>query len=316
MKYSREIKVGAAIIFAVLAFVLGVRFFEDIPIFRGTYELNTTFNAAEGLLNGNAVRINGVDIGAVESVKLDPETHQVQVRFHIDSKIKVPQGSFASVDGIAALGNVYVRLELAQDMGNYVEEGGFVPGQTEGGLAGLLSQAPQYAARADSLLITAQIAMAEAAATFRSANQLVSASSNDLRLTLAGVRGAAHTLEALLGSQQGRLTNVIGNFETASGDLSAFTTENRDSLALAVRNMNTLLRRLDGNLGSFESSVSRVDTLLVGVERGEGNLGLLLRDTTLYGRVDSLTINLNKIMDDFRKNPGRYLRHVDIIDVF
>ncbi|HEX7072364.1 MAG TPA: MlaD family protein, partial [Rhodothermales bacterium] len=81
MKHSREIKVGAALIVAAILFFIGIRFFEDVPVFRGTYELYTEFDNAQGLTPGNAVRVQGVAVGAVESVEIDEQTRRVRVRF-------------------------------------------------------------------------------------------------------------------------------------------------------------------------------------------------------------------------------------------
>ena len=73
MKYSNELKVGMAIVAAVVVFVLGVRYFQDVPLFRGTYDLNSSFESAGGLIAGNPVRVSGVGVGKVREVKLNPE---------------------------------------------------------------------------------------------------------------------------------------------------------------------------------------------------------------------------------------------------
>ena len=73
MNYSNELKVGIAIVVSLLIFFLGSRFFEDIPLFKRTYTLNTEFSDARGMITGNAVRISGVKVGSVLEVALDRE---------------------------------------------------------------------------------------------------------------------------------------------------------------------------------------------------------------------------------------------------
>src|SRR5690606_34132267 len=50
-----ELKVGLAILAAALLFYVGLRLFQDMPIFRGTFDLYTVLDDAGGLLPGNPV---------------------------------------------------------------------------------------------------------------------------------------------------------------------------------------------------------------------------------------------------------------------
>ena len=39
-------------------------------------------------------------------------------------------------------------------------------------------------------------------------------------------------------------------------------------------------------------------------------------DSTLYIRLDTTLSKTNGLIDDFRRNPARYLRHLKLVDVF
>src|SRR5690606_28246921 len=106
MKHAREFKVGAAIIVAVVLFFIGIRFFEDIPVFRGTFALYTEVQDAQGLTAGNAVRVQGVNVGSVEAVEVDETSRVVRVQFHVDSEVTVPEGTTTTIAGIAAFNGV------------------------------------------------------------------------------------------------------------------------------------------------------------------------------------------------------------------
>jgi len=49
-----------------------------------------------------------------------------------------------------------------------------------------------------------------------------------------------------------------------------------------------------------------LNRILEGVERGEGSLGLALRDTSLYHNTNEVLLSLRKLLDDLRERPGRY----------
>ena len=43
------------------------------------------------------------------------------------------------------------------------------------------------------------------------------------------------------------------------------------------------------------------------MERGQGSLGLLVNDPSLYRNSDSLLVDLRKLVVDFRSDPKKYI---------
>ncbi len=80
--------------------------------------------------------------------------------------------------------------------------------------------------------------------------------------------------------------------------------------------LNRVLAGLDRNMTAVESSVTTLDDLLAGLAAGEGTLGLLLNDSTLYVRLDTTLTRVNGVVDDFQRHPGRYLKHLTLVDIF
>lgn len=68
-------------------------------------------------------------------------------------------------------------------------------------------------------------------------------------------------------------------------------------------------------LEKFNSTASRLDAILGDAQAGKGTLGKILKDETLYNNVSVTANNIatftgegTKLLDDFRKNPKKYLR--------
>jgi phospholipid/cholesterol/gamma-HCH transport system substrate-binding protein len=180
VKFSRELTVGISIVLAAVIFILGVRFFEDLPLFRGTYTLHTTFANANGLTKGNAVRVNGVRVGAVDDVDLDAQANRVHVEFHVDRAVAVTQGSQASLGGIAALASIHLNVHPGPASNPRVEEGGVIPGTSGGGLLEMVSErGPALAEQVDSVLTNANH-------TFEEAEILLRGVDGEVQQTLVG----------------------------------------------------------------------------------------------------------------------------------
>ncbi|MFQ5570347.1 MAG: MlaD family protein [Rhodothermales bacterium] len=308
MKFSNEIKVGIALVVAVIIFFVGVRYLQDIPLFKGTHQYTTSFEDAGGLLEGNAVRINGVNVGAVDRVELRSGPNAAHVVFHVQKETVIPQGSTASVGGMALLGVVRLDIQLGPANNPALEEGDHVPGSSEDGLGNLIDRAPAFADRADSLFM-------DVSTTLDEARLMLANPQSNLQQTLVAIQGTANTLNNLLRSEQERLARVLDGVATLTDNLNGFTGENGDSLRATVQHVNQVLLRLDESLASLASTTVRFDTIMARIERGDGTLGLLINDPSLYHQLDSTLTNLNRILLDFEQNPKRYLKDLKLIDV-
>ena len=309
MKFRNELKVGLAIVVAVLLFIVGVRYFEDIPIFSGTYELYTTFENAGGLVAGNPVRINGVNVGQVDNVRLVPAQRRAVVRFHIDRGMRIPRGSSADVSGLEALGSVRLDINLARASQDVYAEGDTLPSAPPSSFDEIFDEAPNYARRADSVLVAANT-------TFAAAEMLLASPQSELNRTLRAVAGSASALEALLRTEQQRLGGVLAGVDSLTRSLNRFAGPGGDSLQQALGTLNDVLRRLDGNLAALETTTARLDTLALAINRGDGTLGKLVYSDSLHQEMTATLDSLQTVLSDFKQHPARYLKALRLVDVF
>ncbi len=309
MNYSNELKVGASIIISVVIFILGSRFFDSVPLFRGTYDLHTTFENARGMVVGNAVRINGVNVGSVQEVRLDPSTNLVLISMRLDSEIVVPQGSYTSITGIDALSAVQLTIHPGPPGNPPVERGGSIPSEPAPDLLGdLTDRAPMLVDRIDSVLVGLN-------ATLGDTRGIIEPES-DLRLMLTSLRGSANALESLMKGERARISRILANVDTLSASLGEVAGNTNDSLAVSLGQLNSVLARLDRNMAQLETTMTGLDTIVGRIERGEGTLGMLVNDPSLYHNMDSTLQNMNALLIDFKENPVRYMRALRLVDVF
>ena len=310
MEYSNELKVGVAIVVAVIAAVLGVRFFQDIPLFGDTYPMYATFEEAGGLVSGNPVRMKGVTIGTVDDVQLNQNTQKVRVRLRLQQDVRIPKGSHARVAGFSGLGGVNVSISPGPTDNAALPPKSTLSPPPEGTVfERLTEQAPALASKVDSVLTSANDATAALAQQFQSPK-------SDLRRTLASVQQITNDLETVTDAETETIRALLQNLRAVSSDLEAFMSGNRDSLDLAVRRLNRSLNRLNKSLASFEETTATLDTITTKLNRGRGTAGRLLNDPGLYVKLDSAAAQANSLLRDFQQNPGRYLDDMSLVKVF
>ncbi len=310
MKYSKELTVGVSIVIAAVIFVLGIRFLEDVPLFRGTYGLNTSFESVSGLAKGSGVRVNGVRVGAVDAVELDPAGENVRVQFYVDRDVRIPEGSYATIAGIAALASIQLNVHLGPAGNARIPEGGFVPGREQADVLDMVtSRGPKLAGQVEEVLTNANQAL-------ESAEVLFDGAQGNVEPTLLALRQASQTLAQTLRTEQVSIRQTIGNLEAFSEDVSGFSDASADTLAAAITKLNRSMTQLDRSLSTLDRSTHTLDEILAKVNTGEGTLARLVNDPTLYEKMDSTFSSLNALLEAIRNDPEKYLKHMALVDLF
>ena len=79
------------------------------------YTLNASFDHVDGLSVGADVRIAGVKIGSVQSIRLNPKTYQADVGFTVQNSVALTDDSSATVSTDGLLGGKYLAVATGGD---------------------------------------------------------------------------------------------------------------------------------------------------------------------------------------------------------
>ena len=150
------------------------------------------------------------------------------------------------------------------------------------------------AERADSILLGAQDIVNE-----RTAKQL--------RSTLTALEGtlkAAQRTMQIYGDPDQGPTAEITKTMAAFRQLSSRLDSTLASPAFSQRT-DSLTANLAAMTSQFAATGERLDTLLAGMNRGQGTLGKFVTDSGLYYDMRELTQGMKKLVDELAKHPGK-----------
>ena len=100
-----------AVVLLVAGFFLAFAYTHaDLKEVQG-YTLKAQFTSVGGLDSGSDVRINGIKVGTVAGMSLDPQTFNAVVRMTIRPDIHLPVDTVASVSTEGLLGGKFIRLD-------------------------------------------------------------------------------------------------------------------------------------------------------------------------------------------------------------
>lgn len=104
---------------------------------------------------------------------------------------------------------------------------------------------------------------------------------------------------------------------TIADDVKLITTDLKDGKGTAGRMFKDekLYDDTRDAINRFNAMTARIDSLITDAQGGKGTIGRLITDETLYNSVNQTANNVatftgegTKLLDDFRKNPKKYLR--------
>ena len=97
----------------VVAVIAAVLFFAYTADGRGSasgYDVKASFTSVDGVAPGTDVRLNGIKIGTVSSMDLDPKTYQAVLHFTIRSDVQIPDDSSVKITSAGLLGGEYLAI--------------------------------------------------------------------------------------------------------------------------------------------------------------------------------------------------------------
>jgi phospholipid/cholesterol/gamma-HCH transport system substrate-binding protein len=117
----------------VLIIVVGVAAIGSLfikPLRYSRQDIKSCFDNAGGLRAGAAVRIAGVDVGTVRSVRANPQNKncpaEVEMALATTYEIRIPKDSIAETSTAGLLGETYVNIDTAQASGAAIENYGYL----------------------------------------------------------------------------------------------------------------------------------------------------------------------------------------------
>ena len=288
LRYSREATVGAIVIVAIVVFVFGTMWLSGRSV-GSENVVRIQFDNVSGLKRASPMRVSGVNVGKVEKIEF-VDVGKVLVTASLPPKIRPKVDASAKIVSVTLVGDYAVDYDPGR-ASEPLTPGRVILGTQDLGLTG---KATLLAERADSILLGAQGIVNE-----RTADQL--------RSTLTALEGtlkaAQRTMQIYADTGQGptaELTKTMAAFRQLSTRLDSTLASPAFS-----RRTDSITANLAAMTSQFAATGARLDTLLAGMNRGQGTLGKFVTDSGLYYDIRELTQGMKKLLDELAKHPGK-----------
>jgi phospholipid/cholesterol/gamma-HCH transport system substrate-binding protein len=324
MTRRNEVVVGLVVIAGIMLIVFGTMWLRGLRLGQEERTLRARFTEVGQLLTGSSVKYRGVPIGRVERIELEPGGDAVVVTMTVSSDVRLPgdpvvilapESMFGDWQAEVVSRRQFPYYDYAVSLSPNVVPGYALPDmsrltavadqigrniatisdrfevaftqETADNIREAIENIQEVSAQLTGLVSSQQVAIDEVARNLEQTSE----AAGQAALTMQ--RAFAEVEAAIAG---GRLTGIMQNVERTSARTDSLVA----LLVLASQDMRNTAARAD-------STFRQVSGIAAAVERGEGTLGLLLRDTALYVNLVETNIEVQALLADIRRNPRRYI---------
>lgn len=211
---TTEAKVGAFTVVGVVLFVAVAMLLSGVSLsgHKG-YTLYAGFKQVIGVEPESVVRLSGVPVGKVKSVRNDGGG--VTVALDIDGKAKIPKGSSVTVASAGVMGEKFINILPGKDQGIYLGNGDYLIGQEEEGMDSLMAKAGNVMDQVQALLDSMNQVMGNPDFQKNFLQMAV-----NIRDMTAHMDGLVAAMEQTMRENQGNITGMLSNLNAASAGLN------------------------------------------------------------------------------------------------
>lgn len=330
-KRGSDLLVGLVILLGIGLLIGATLWLQRTDLGGRKREVIARFRDAGNIRVGNSVTIRGVTAGRVDQLEL-ADSGWVHVRVRLAPEIELPPAPVMVLYQQSLFGEwaaTFVTRGTAEQVSDDARKqlaeaaegsGRILPGIVLPDIAQLTAVAGQIANSFNRL-------------TDRFGRAFDDSAAREVRSTFKNTASLARQLEQSVKRQSGNLDRLSADLiasvtaldsaavalqrtagradrATADGEVGRAVKDAAEAAATlraASNDIRALARALSAEQGSLLSVLARADTALARVTAGDGTMGLLLRDPSLYRNADSLLLELRGLAADVKANPRKYV---------
>jgi phospholipid/cholesterol/gamma-HCH transport system substrate-binding protein len=309
LKVSNETKVGVLTAVSIALLFLGFNLLKGRSLFSTSKTIYAVYTQVNGLQPSNGVQVNGLVVGNVANLDvMNKNAGKILVTLRITKKIDIPRNSVARITS-DLLGSKTVQIDFG-NANDYLKDGDTVYAAVDGSitdalkeqLSPLVNKLEVTLGSVDSVLLTVNSIFDPA-----TKGNLREAVAN-LNATMANFSKTSASLNTMLDPKTGSVATTFSNLESFSGNLKSNNDKITGILDNAQKTTAALSNgQLDKTLLELQQMATRLNETIAKLNSTDGTVGLLLNDKKAYNNLQSSLANLNKLLEDLRVNPKRYV---------
>ena len=346
LKWS-QLRVGLTVIFASLTLALLLFLMSGTTgIFTKRIRIKSYFDNAGGLRVGAPVRLSGVDMGNVISIRIVPDRDKrltpVEVVMKVSTRYSynLRRDSVTSLETAGVLGETYVDIDSSQATGPPAQDGDTLATRVTPELQDVVRASQSTLQNVDALVKRADRIIAFVESGKGSIGKLIydptlydrfSQTVNDFRVVVDQIRNGQGSLGKLVASNEAydkaiaaidKLNNIVDELQQGKGTAGKFLKDpelynNANATIANVKKLTDDINAGKGTIGKLtkdeelarklDNTITKLSALTDDLQAGQGTMGKLFKDESLYNNANQTLVETRDLVKAIRQNPKKYL---------
>lgn len=310
-KWFKPVIIGVSFIIAIVIFVWGFNFLKSTALFQKEIVYHASYDKVNGLIKANPIVINGLRVGQVKDVYFNPDmSGNIMVSLMLFTDFPIPKNSIARIFSSDLMGSKAIELILG-DAKEHLQEGDTLRTSVEAGLmAEVNAQMQPIKNKAEDLMASIDTLVTAFQSIFnKSARENLAESFLNIEKTLSNLQNATSNIDTLVIEESSRISSILINLEMLTSTLN----ENKDNITQIIENFETISDSLanseiPGTFARANTVLDDMQAILEKVNNGNGTLGMLMNDDSLYLELNRSATALDSLLNDIKQNPKRYVK--------
>ena len=289
IKVRNEIKIALVAVTGIVALFIGMNFLKGTNLFTGSKTYYFAFDDISGLTKSSPIYASGYQVGLVKDIIFDySHKNKTKVIAEMDKQMEIPTGTTAFISS-DVLGNIKVTLNIAPNRGQFIQEGGLIPGDIDRGPMGevtsMIPAVKQMLPKLDSILLSLNQLLADPA---------IARSVHNVQDMTANLTKTSHELNTIVAKLNREMPGMVTKTNRILDHSETFTAN------LSQVDVATTMRKVDEAMADVKAVTAKINS-------NEGTLGLLMRDPSLYNQINTTVRSADSLMVNIRQHPKRYV---------
>lgn len=310
MKIKREAKIAIIFVAALILFFWGFNFLKGRHLFTSERTYYAVYKQVNGLVEANPVVINGYKVGIVNNIYFHPDgSGRLIVKFNVDNDIRIPYNTVAKLYSSDILGSRAIELVLGDSKVD-AASGDTLKTQIQASLGEEVSiQMMPIKQKFENVMLSIDSVLVVIRGVFdENTRKNLALSFESIKLTIKNLEHTTYNIDTLVTTQKYKLAAIISNVESITANIK----KNNDKISNIIVNFSNISdtiakAKIASTINNADKALSEFNMILGKVNRGEGSLGMLVNNDSLYKNLNSASEQLNLLVEDVKLNPQRYI---------
>ena len=298
---NKELKIGIVFVLVFITLIVGINYLKGINVLNKNRTFFAVYNDIAGLQVGSPIMVNGYQVGMVGNIDL-LSSQELLVTLKIDHDLAISTNSNSRIINRDLMGTKAISLILGNST-YLMNEGDTFITSVEGTLQDevnaqilpLKNKAEELISSMDSVMIIIT------AVLDKDARNNLSNSFKSLEETFDLMSKSMSKVDMIIDHNNEKVSKIISNLESISLNISSHNDQIKNIINNISSISDTLLRK------DILSIIDNFNQISSNINNGEGSLGLLIKDDTVYKNLENSTAQLAELIEDMKKHPSRYV---------